>query len=198
MLVAATLPLLAQHGPKVTTKQIAAAAGVAEGTIFRVFTDKCELINAALEQALDPEGALTELAGVDIALPLDERVIEITRILQRRLTLVFNVMIAMRMSGPPGGKPPVAPAGPPPGAKPSGEKIITAAGHLLAPDRERFRMPVEEVVRILRLLTFAGSHPFITDGNLLTAEEIASTLLDGVRRRPDHDTESPTTGGFRC
>jgi AcrR family transcriptional regulator len=198
MLVAATLPLLAQHGPKVTTKQIAAAAGVAEGTIFRVFTDKCELINAAIEQALSPDGALTELAGVDIALPLDKRVIEITGILQRRLNLVFNVMIAMRMSGPPRGNPPSAPPGPPASVKPSNEKIFAEVVRLLAPDRERLRRPVEEVVHILRLLTFAGSHPFIADGGQLSAEDITATVLDGVRRRPEEDTGSPTTGGIRC
>jgi len=198
MIVAATLPLLAQHGQKVTTKQIAEAAGVAEGTIFRVFTDKQELVNAAVEKALDPESSLAELAAVDTTLPLDERVVAITRILQGRLIQVFNIMIAMRMSGPPAGNPPVAPPGPPPAAKPSGEKIITAAGRLLEPDRDRFRMPVEEVVRILRLLTFSGSHPFITEGNLLSAEDIASTLLDGVRRRPEDDNSSPTTGSIRC
>jgi len=72
MLIAATLPLIAQHGQKVTTKQIAAAAGVAEGTIFRVFADKNQLLDAAVQQAMDPEVTLAELVGVDITLPLDE------------------------------------------------------------------------------------------------------------------------------
>ena len=43
MIVAATLPLLLEHGELVTTRQIAEAAGIAEGTIFRVFADKDEL-----------------------------------------------------------------------------------------------------------------------------------------------------------
>jgi AcrR family transcriptional regulator len=195
MILAATLPLLAQHGQKVTTKQIATAAGVAEGTIFRVFTDKCELVNAALELAMDPEVTLAALAGVDITLPLDERVVQITRIMQSRLTQVINVMIAMRMSGPPRGNPPSAPPGPPPSVKPSTEKILTEVVRLLEPDRARLRRPVEEVAHILRLLTFSGSHPFIAEGTLLSAEDIATTVLDGVRAR---DTETPTTGGFHC
>ena len=44
MIVEATLPLLLEHGEMVTTRQIAEAAGIAEGTIFRVFADKDELI----------------------------------------------------------------------------------------------------------------------------------------------------------
>jgi AcrR family transcriptional regulator len=198
MLVAATLPLLAQHGPKVTTKQIAAAAGVAEGTIFRVFADKCELINAAIEKALDPEDSLADLTAVDITLPLDKRVVEIARIMQGRLIQMFNIMIAMRMSGPPRGNPPSAPPGPPASTKQSNEKILAEVVRLLEPDRDRLRRPVEEVVQILRLLTFSGSHPLITYGNLLSAEDIAATVLDGVRRRPGEDTDPPTTGELRC
>ena len=42
-LIEATLPLLREHGTAVSTRQIADAAGVAEGTIFRVFPDKNSL-----------------------------------------------------------------------------------------------------------------------------------------------------------
>ena len=54
MIVAATLPLLLEHGDRVTSRQIAEAAGIAEGTIFRVFADKDEIIVAVIEAALDP------------------------------------------------------------------------------------------------------------------------------------------------
>ncbi|MHA7132745.1 TetR/AcrR family transcriptional regulator [Oerskovia turbata] len=53
-IAAATVPLLARHGAAVTTRQIAEAANVAEGTLFRAFEDKDELIHAALVAALDP------------------------------------------------------------------------------------------------------------------------------------------------
>src|SRR6516225_10041466 len=63
-IVAATLPLLLEHGDRVTSRQIAEAAGIAEGTIFRVFADKDEVIVAVIEAALDPaplEAALQEI-----------------------------------------------------------------------------------------------------------------------------------------
>ena len=53
-LVETTLHLLIEHGPSVTTRQIAEAAGIAEGTIFRAFPDKEHLIEAVVERVLEP------------------------------------------------------------------------------------------------------------------------------------------------
>jgi AcrR family transcriptional regulator len=60
-IVEATLPLLITHGSGVTSRQIAEAAGVAEGTIFRVFTDKEELLEAVGDLVFDPAPTQTAL-----------------------------------------------------------------------------------------------------------------------------------------
>lgn len=62
-LIAATLPLLREHGMAVSTRQIAEAAGVAEGTIFRVFDSKDDLIHAALGEAFSVDGLTDQLAA---------------------------------------------------------------------------------------------------------------------------------------
>lgn len=216
-LVAAAIPLISEHGLKVTTKQIAQAAGVAEGTVFRVFADKTELIQAAISSAFDPGQTLAELGAIDVGLPLRARCLAITTVLQDRLAAVFKIMIAVRMapgqakyrpkcatapavSGQPVGRSALRATadqdgpghGPP--VDPQTERIFAEVVRLLEPDRDEFTRPVEEVAQLLRLLTFSGSHPFISEGNLLTAEQIASTVLDGVRRRPD----TPDHGGPRC
>jgi hypothetical protein len=49
-------------------------------------------------------------------------------------------------------------------------------------DADRLSVPTRDLVHRLRLLTFAGSHPHISDGTLLTPEEIVFTLLHGLLR----------------
>jgi AcrR family transcriptional regulator len=178
MLVAATLPLVVQHGLKVTTRQIAEAAGVAEGTIFRVFADKDALIHAAVTKALDPGPVFVELAAVDPGLVLRDRLVVVTGILQRRFVMVFNLLIAVGMHHPPEDIDEHRAA-----AKPHHAAVMAEIGRLLEPDRENLRCPIPEVVRILRLLTFSGSHPLISDDRMLTPEEITDVLLYGTLRR---------------
>ena len=73
MIVAATLPLLLEHGDRVTSRQIAEAAGIAEGTIFRAFADKDEVIAAVIEAALDPEPLEAALPTIPATLALRGR-----------------------------------------------------------------------------------------------------------------------------
>ncbi len=64
-IVEATLPLLLEHGPALTTKQAAEAAGVAAGTIFRVFASLNDLIDATTREALSAKRLQRDIAAVD-------------------------------------------------------------------------------------------------------------------------------------
>ncbi len=173
-LINATLPLVLRHGPGVTTRQIAEAAAVAEGTIFRVFADKEALIRAVAERAFDPAPALAEIVAIDRAEPLRERLVRLVAILQRRLDTVFTLVHALGMQAPP----------------PDGhrfrlvnDQFRDAIVELVSDDRTRLRVPPTQLATALRMLVFASTHPIINDGNPLTADQIVGILLDGVSIR---------------
>ena len=176
-LIAATLPLIRERGIDVSTRQIAQAAGVAEGTIFRVFPDKDSLVRTAIDAAFDPAPVVAALERIDRSLALEERLIEIVRIVQAWLGTVIDLMMALRGRWPPGNKPPRR------GPRPS-TVISDAIARLIAPDRAELRVAPAEAARLLHLLLFSGSHPGITSGNPLTPKEIVEVILDGVRVRP--------------
>ena len=75
-LIAATRQLILDHGPEVTTRQVAEAAGVAEGTLFRVFPTRRDLIAATIADHLSPE----RLADIFDAVPPTATVDETTEV----------------------------------------------------------------------------------------------------------------------
>ncbi len=93
-IAAATAPLLVQHGVGITTRQIADAAGLAEGTLFRAFTDKEELLRAAAKAALDPAPAVAAIARVpdNGLVPL---LIELTDMLQQGIVQAVRTLHAV-------------------------------------------------------------------------------------------------------
>jgi AcrR family transcriptional regulator len=176
-LVAATLPLVLEHGTDVSTRLIAEAAGVAEGTIFRVFPSKDDLIEAVLASAFDPSSLVEAIGQVDRSLPLAARLTAAVELMQtrgRRLAGLVHALSARR-------------------SLPSGEhtwrvraaeaRVVDALALLLAPDHDRLRCSPQETARRLRLVTLALSSPRLVDTEPLPPEEIVSMLLDGLHQR---------------
>ncbi len=172
-IVAATLPLLLVHGASVTTRQIAEAAGIAEGTIFRVFPDKESLIAAVVESAFDTKTVDAALAAIDPDLPLEPRLVAAVEILRRRFADILQLRTAVEMM-----------------QLSDAMKAIAERRHapdlrglaaLFEADRDRFRREPLEAAHLLRGLTIAGTHPSLILDAPLSSAEIVSLFLDGVR-----------------
>ncbi len=175
-LVAATVPLLHEHGLEVSTRQIAAAAGVAEGTIFGVFKDKQSLIVAALMHALDPAPTLAALAAIDPGKDLRQRLVEAADLINDRFTRNAGLMTAARTAV-------LAGAGHREAAQRmfrSRDDLLAALTAVIEPDAGRLRRPPAAVARLL--LLFAGANSFgpFGDPDHFTGADMVSLLLDGL------------------
>ena len=101
-IIAATLPLLLERGANISTREIADAAGIAEGTIFGVFPDKEAVVQAALRAAFDPEPTERALDAIDRSLPFEEQLEEAVDVMQRRFADIWRLVSTV---GDPGGRP---------------------------------------------------------------------------------------------
>lgn len=176
-IVDVTIPLLREHGAGVTTKQVAEAAGIAEGTVFRAFGTKDDLVQACTSAVFDSTPAVAALRGIDTTLGLDERLVAAVGIMQGHVERIVGLISVLHHTGAPG------PVGVKRPHRPTDPAVDAALADLIAPDADTLRKPVDEVIALLRLLTLSSVHPLMSTGRL-SPEEIVDVVLDGTRRHP--------------
>lgn len=78
-IVDAALDLLADAGPELTTRMVAEAAGVAEGTLFRVFPTLPDLLGATYTEFLSRDRLMARLEAVDLGDTLESTTLACVR-----------------------------------------------------------------------------------------------------------------------
>ena len=176
-LIVATEPLLERFGRDVSTRQIAEAAGIAEGTIFRAFATKEELIDAVIEDAYNIQRTCDELAKVDLSLNLEQRLVSAVEILQKRLRRLVALFWSLRLRKD-------APDRDSFRAKQQADNELLnhAIAALIKPEQDQLRLDPLEVASVLRAITFSVSHHLLGDQRLAEPRRIVDLVLYGVCR----------------
>jgi AcrR family transcriptional regulator len=170
-IVAATLPLLLERGIGVTTKQIADAAGIAEGTIFRVFEDKNALLGAVIDAAADTSAAEAAIAAIDPSLPIERQLEEAVGIMQRRVLAVWRVVSTVLDTDVFRGR------------RRRKAADIAALIDWFERHRDVIRCDPRQAARALQGLTIGVSHPAFYGDEPMDPADVASLFLDGLRVR---------------
>ncbi|MFC7880020.1 TetR/AcrR family transcriptional regulator [Isoptericola sp. NPDC057391] len=188
----AVMPLVGEYGVDVTSRELADAAGVAEGTLFRAFGDKLTLVGAVavegLQRASGPEETRAELAAIDRALPLEDRLERVIELGRQRMADVMRWMGVLRaLHHRTGARDHVQPEH----LREFREQLAeqrqqqrdaTVAGliSVLEPDEHRLRVPMEVAVALVEA-SIAGTHARVD--HLLPAPSprvVADALVHGI------------------
>ncbi|MGN6250491.1 MAG: TetR/AcrR family transcriptional regulator [Marmoricola sp.] len=189
-ILGALVPLLVERGGEVSTREVAEAAGVAEGTIFRVFADKRELMLAAAEEAINPAHGQEELEVALAGLTdLRAKVLVAVEGVLARMRLTMSVMFAIRQHLMAAHaeqhqehqhKP-----GPPAFVLAAQEDLHRRLTTLFMPHRDELAVEPAVAAAALRSLILGSSRPELGMAPVLTPDQIADLLLGGVLRKGD-------------
>jgi AcrR family transcriptional regulator len=188
-IVRALVPLLAERAGDVSTREIARAAGIAEGTIFRVFADKRTLMLAAAQEAINPsdgQAAFDEaMAGADT---LREKVVVATQRVLDRQRMAMSVMMAVRahlMWDEESRKadPVKKHFGPPQFILDAQAELHRRLTGIFDAHRDELAVEPDVAAVALRSLIFGAHRPELGMAPALSAEQIADLLLSGVATR---------------
>ncbi|MEN8234692.1 MAG: TetR/AcrR family transcriptional regulator [Actinomycetota bacterium] len=176
-IIDAVTPLLLEKGTAVTSREMAEAAGIAEGTIFRVFPDKRSVIIAAIKATMDPEPISEALGAIPTENPLERQLEAAADVLLDRSARVAALIGALRTAGSTGGK---KPAGAQRVVAESNAAVLDSLTELFDRHADRLRVAPARAAFAFRGFIFANAHPMLTAQERPDASEIVDLVLRGV------------------
>jgi AcrR family transcriptional regulator len=156
-IISATTELVIEHGPEATTRQIADACGIAEGTLFRVFESKDEILAAVVEQLLDPRFLIDEIEALPAAAHAADTVRAMVSVVEGSTSRIRSVMMALHTAQ--NGVDRRGHHGPPDKHKFFDDQaaIDRAVARALSPHGDELRVDPATSATFIRTVVFAGS-----------------------------------------
>lgn len=176
-IVAAVTPLLLDRGAEVSTREIAEAAGVAEGTIFKVFANKDAVIHAVLRRLMDPAEDLAHLEDWQ-PINLTDTVRTLLHDMQQRIRQISAVMSLLN------GRHPHPDEDEHDEAqrehREATERLLLAVDARFEPFADQLRVPVRTATVLIRAAAFASAHPMLSAGAESDPDLLTDVLLHGL------------------
>ncbi len=97
-IIEAIRPLLVSGGGQFTIKEVASAAGIAEGTIFRVFASKQELMHAVVADVFDSTSLCRRIASLPAQPDLAEHLRSLIALLTEDAETTHAALTAARLA----------------------------------------------------------------------------------------------------
>ena len=180
-IIDAVAPLLIADGANLTTKRMADAAGVAEGTLFTVFDDKRALIMAVLEDRLDPDPMAAALAAIGSGAPLRSSLVDAAAVVLPRIDEVRALAAALHG----------LPRGPAQGPRRDRHHLDAWSGairagliSLMRPHERSLRWPPERLAELFTALLFASRPPWTVTSAPMGGPELVDVVLHGSLTDP--------------
>lgn len=175
-IVAAAMPLIRAHGRDVSTRQLAEAAGVAEGTLFRVFADKDAIIDATLTALLDPGQLIADIGALPATKDLGHRITQLAELLHQRATEMVSFMMVLLQQA----KRPQQTCLDSKLHKKQIARVTDALAASLEPFTDQLSVDPRRVALYLRILVMGASRAMLHADTPPTMDDIRDLLLNGV------------------
>lgn len=181
-LIEATLPLLLTRGTDLSTREIARAAGVAEGTIFRAFETKQDLLHATIGTALQPDEALARIAALPPEQAIVDRVAALLDVLRAEIVRTRSLFAHFAHPPVPQHSGRAAHGWPPINPHEARARLVEAVTAALQPYAGELTVPASFAAQMLSSLAFATSFALPEDHPLRQSSNLAAVVLHGIAR----------------